>query len=112
MGPELLMTMITGRTIKQGVGLVLGKNSNEYMAEVSVVEMCREDLVQLGVKEGSKLQLTTDQGSNQFICREADLPQGLLFIPFGPPANSLIGGDTGSTGMPDSKGILVRVKQL
>lgn len=112
MSKELEMTLVTGRTMKQGVGLVLGKESEEYKKEVSMVELCTEDLEALQVNPGDKVYLFTEHGSATFVARAVDMPRGLAFIPFGPPANILIGCQTGASGMPDSKGASIKVRRL
>lgn len=112
MSKELEMTFITGRTMKQGVGLVLGKESDEYKKEVSMVELCPEDLAALQVNPGDQVYLYTEYGSATFVARAVDMPRGLVFIPFGPPANTLIGCQTGASGMPDSKGASIKVRRL
>ena len=42
----------------------------------------------------------------------ADLPTGMIFIPYGPPSSQLMGGDTALTGMPLSKNLEVEVEPL
>lgn len=112
MSIELEMTLVTGRTMKQGVGLVLGKESEEYKKEVSMVELCPEDMEELQLETGDSVCLLTEHGSATFVARAVDMPRGLVFIPFGPPANTLIGCQTGASGMPDSKGASIKVKRL
>lgn len=102
--------LITGRSLKQGLALQLGKDSPEYTDEVSMVEMNKENMEQMGLQDGGQVQLRTEHGEVTVRCRSSTaLPQGVLFMPYGPPANTLIGPDTGSTGMPDSKGIEVEL---
>ena len=43
-------------------------------------------------------------------CKEANVPRGLLFVPYGPPTCQLMGGETDGTGMPTSKGWEVEVE--
>ncbi len=103
--------LITGRTLKQGLALILGKESPEYIDEVSMVEMNKENMEQMGLQDGRQVRLGTEYGKITVRCRSSTaLPQGVLFMPYGPPANILIGPDTGSTGMPDSKGIEVEIE--
>jgi len=102
--------LITGRSLKQGLALQLGKDSPEYTSEVSRVEMNKENMEQMGLQDGGQVHLRTEYGEVTVRCRSSTgLPQGMLFMPYGPPANTLIGPSTGSTGMPDSKGIEVEM---
>jgi formylmethanofuran dehydrogenase subunit D len=104
---------ITGRTLKQGVALQLGKDSPEYADEVSTVEMNKADMEQIGLQNGGQVQLRTGYGKITVRCRNsAALPQGILFMPYGSPANTLIGPDTGGMGTPDSKGIEVELETM
>lgn len=108
---ELEMLLITGRTLKQGLGLVRGKNSSDYRDEVVKVDVSRPDLEALGASEGNKIYLESDFGSMTGIARVNEgLPKGMVFVPQGPFANRLIGGGTQGTGMPDYKGIKVRAR--
>ena len=105
--------LITGRNLKQGLALVLGKHSPEYIDEVSMVEMNKENMEQMGLEDGRQVRLGTEYGKITVRCRNsAALPQGVIFMPYGPPANTLIGPDTGSTGTPDSKGIKVEMETV
>jgi formylmethanofuran dehydrogenase subunit D len=103
--------LITGRSFKQGVALQLGKDSPEYIDEVSTVEMNKDDMEQMGLQDGEPINLRTEHGEVIVRCRNsAALPQRILFMSYGPPANILIGPDTGSTGMPDFKGIKAEIE--
>ena len=104
---EAEFILITGRTARQGIGLVLGKDSPEYIREAGTVEISGSDLQKLGLKSGDKAVIRSASGFASVICREADLPGGILFMPYGPPCNSLVDTDTHGTGMPDSKGFRV-----
>jgi len=99
--------LITGRTARQGIGLVLGKNSPEYIREVSTVEISRSDLQKLGLKAGDRAIIRSGFDSVSVMCREADLPGGIVFMPYGFLCNFLVDTETHGTGMPDSKGFLV-----
>ena len=111
MAAELQVTLITGRTMKQGIGLVLGKESDEYKKEVSVVEISKEDMEKLNIQEGNQVILSTDTANGEFTSRVSELPEGLVFVPFGPPVNALIGWSTNGTGMPDSKGMTIKIRK-
>ena len=53
-----------------------------------------------------------DVGEAEFICVEAKVPRGMMFVPYGPPTCQLMGGDTDGTGMPTSKGWDVEVEPV
>lgn len=104
------LILITGRTRRQGLNLVRGKSGDEYWDEIKKVGISSEDLEALGIKEGSRLVLETGYGKMTGIARvDEGLPRGMIFVPQGPLANRLIGGDTQGTGMPDYKGLYVKV---
>lgn len=109
---SLQVTVLSGRTLRQGVGKEAGKTSDRYRAAVSVCEMHPEDIAALLIKPGDYVRLTTAYGtvvlksasSNQFPRR------GVAYIPYGPYANQLFGPDTGSSGMPTFKGTIATVE--
>lgn len=104
------MILITGRTRRQGIGLVKGKLGEDYRREVKQVELAPGDMDLLKLNEGDGVLVKSDFGSMSGVARSnAGLRQGMVFIPLGPPANKLIGYDTGGTGMPDYKGVPVEV---
>jgi len=106
----LELTLITGRTRQQGLGLEEGRFEQAYREEVCRVELSPQDLARLGVDEGDAVLLQTEHGSMSGTAWKNDgLPEGLVFVPFGPPVNSLVGGDTHGVGMPEFKGITVKV---
>jgi formylmethanofuran dehydrogenase subunit D len=109
------MTLIAGRSSKQGTSLNAGKDSPEYREVTSTVEMNAADMARLGLREGAAVRLRTGAGEAvvKVKARKADdLPEGLLFLAYGPPSSQLMGGDTQGTGMPLSKGFEVEVEAL
>ena len=66
----------------------------------------------LGVADGDSVRLRTEFGEVIVQCTTANVPEGLLFIPYGPPTCRLMGGDTDGTGMPTSKGWEVEVEPI
>lgn len=108
---KLPVTLLTGRTIEQGVGKEHGKNSNEYLDSVSVCYVDPEDLKRLGMKEGSNVLVSTDHGSVVVrAARSLRAPhQGVVFIPYGPYANAVVDAETDSIGMPSLKGIRAEI---
>jgi len=105
--PKLRVTLLTGRTIEQGVGKEQGKSSKEYLESVSVCYIDPEDLKKLGIKEKTNVQVSTKFGS--VIIRAVKSVrgphEGMVFIPYGPWANVVVDPDTDSIGMPSLKGI-------
>jgi formylmethanofuran dehydrogenase subunit D len=102
--------LITGRSTNQGKSLHLGKESKEFLDEVLGVQMSADDMQQRGLAEGADVRVRSEFGEMHGRAKKADLPQGLVFIAYSIHCNRLVGGDTGGTGMPDSKGIRVDVE--
>jgi formylmethanofuran dehydrogenase subunit D len=101
-----------GRTTKQGQQINVGKDHAEYQAIVSTLLMHPEDMKIVGVRAGGTVRLRSDYGEAVFQCREGKVPQGMLFVPYGPPTCRLMGGATDGTGMPTSKGWEVEVEPV
>jgi len=110
--PKLHATLLTGRTIEQGVGKERGKASKEYVESVSVCYMDPEDLKKLGIKEKTNIQVSTNYGSvvlKAMKSLRAPHP-GVIFIPYGPWANAVVDPETHSIGMPSLKGIPAEIQ--
>ncbi len=109
---KLHATLITGRTIEQGVAKELGKGSIEYYDSCAVCFFDKSDMVKLGIKKGSTIRVTSKFGS--VIVKAQRYPwgtmQGMVFIPCGSWANAITGDDTYSMGMPLFKGFPVEVE--
>ncbi len=109
---KLRATLITGRTIDQGVGKELGKGSKEYYDSAAVCFLNKADIIKLGLKGGAKVRVTSKYGS--VVLKAAKFPRGnmpgIVFIPCGIWANALCGDDTYSMGMPLFKGFPVEVE--
>jgi formylmethanofuran dehydrogenase subunit D len=110
--PKLKVTLITGRTIEQGVGKEHGKSSKEYVESVSVCYMDPEDLKRLGVKEGANVFVSTKFGSVVVKALKSirNPHSGIVFIPYGPWANAVVDPETNGIGMPSLKGIPAEVE--
>jgi formylmethanofuran dehydrogenase subunit D len=93
---KLRATLITGRTIDQGVGKEMGKGSVEYFESASICFMDKADMIKLGIKSGIKVP-------------RGAMP-GLVFIPVGLWANAVCGDETYGMGMPLFKGFQVEVE--
>jgi len=110
--PKLQVTLVTGRTIEQGVGKERGKASKEYVESVSVCHIDAEDLKKLGIKEKTNVSISTDYGS--IVVKALKSPRsphpGIIFIPYGPWANAVVNPETHSIGMPSLKGIPAQIE--
>jgi formylmethanofuran dehydrogenase subunit D len=104
--PSLEVVLLTGRTRRQGVGLEAGKLSEIYHEATTQIRLDPKDLEKLKIEPGDIVEVSTDHGS--VVLRAETAPrasEGIGFIPYGPWANLVIGGDTDSTGMPTMKGL-------
>lgn len=99
----------SSRSAKQGSLINVGKESEEYIALTTSMIMRAEDMASIGLVEGQSAIVRTEFGEAQFKCQAGKEPEGMIFIPYGPPTCKLMGGDTGGTGMPMSKGWEVEV---
>ncbi|MCA9128261.1 MAG: hypothetical protein KDB22_14310 [Planctomycetales bacterium] len=100
------------RTAKQGVQINVGKDNDEYRSIVNTLSIHEKDMKALGVEAGGRLRVTSEHGYADFVCEQGKVPEGMLFVPYGPPTCQLMGGDTGGTGMPTSKGWDVEVEAI
>ena len=104
--------MNAGRTTKQGQQINVGKDSPEYQAIVSTLTMHAEDMKDVGVASGSNVRVRSEYGEVTFTCVAGKVPQGMIFVPYGPPTCHLMGRNTDGTGMPTSKGWEVEVEPV
>jgi formylmethanofuran dehydrogenase subunit D len=105
--------MNAGRTSKQGQQINVGKDSDEYNALVNTLTLNPEDLKALGVVAGGWLRVRSEYGGEAtFRCQEGKVPQGMIFVPYGPPTCRLMGSETDGTGMPTSKNWEVDVEPV
>lgn len=110
--PKLRVTLLTGRTIEQGVGKERGKTSKDYVESVSVCYIDPEDMKRLGIKEKTNVLVSTDYGSvvvKALKSLRAPHPS-VIFIPYGPWANVVVDPETHGVGMPSLKGIPAEVE--
>lgn len=103
------LTMITGRTRKQAIGMHKGKDSPEYREATALVEMNPEDMARLDIEDGGRAVIRTAEGEIELTAHAGSLPPGLVFVPMGTLVNKLIGTETLGTGMPSFKGQKVEV---
>jgi len=109
------MTLIGGRSSKQGTSLCAGKLGAEYLQVTSTVEMNVEDMARLGLSNDSMVRLRTPIGESVVRCKgreTKDLPPGILFLAYGPLSSELMAGDTAASGMPISKNLDVEVEPV
>jgi formylmethanofuran dehydrogenase subunit D len=109
---RLSVTLLTGRTIEQGVGKERGKASKEYAESVAVCFIDPQDMKRLKVKEGANVEVSTSQGSvvlKSVKSRRGPHP-GIVFVPYGPWANVIVDSETDSIGMPSLKGIPAEIE--
>lgn len=107
------MTLIGGRSSRQGTSLCAGKLGAEYIEVSSTLEMNAEDMARLGLKDNDNVRLRSADGEIVVRCKgkpAKDLPAGLLFIAYGPLSSALMGSETAGSGMPMSKNIEVEVE--
>ena len=109
---KLTMTLITGRSTKQGAGLSRGKEGPEYKDATSMIELNHEDMARSGLSDGDWVRMETEFGTAELRCRKADIPEGLAFIAFGSVCNRLVGEETYASGMPDSKHFRVNIAKI
>jgi formylmethanofuran dehydrogenase subunit D len=109
---KLRATIITGRTIDQGVGKEMGKGSKEYFDSAAICFLDKVDMIKLGIRNGANVQVTSKFGS--VIVKARKFPRGsmpgMVFIPCGLWANAVCGDETFSMGMPMFKGFPVDVE--
>ena len=92
------------RSSKQGTLINVGKDSEEYIALTTTMTMAAEDMAAIGLTEGQTAIVRTEFGEASFRCEAGKVPEGMIFVPYGPPTCLLMGGNTDGTGMPTSKG--------
>jgi formylmethanofuran dehydrogenase subunit D len=109
---KLNVTLLTGRTIEQGVGKEYGKSSPEYFEACSMVYMDGDDMKKLGVKNRSNVLVTTTDGSVvlKAVKYSRSASPSLIYIPYGPWANAIVSAETTGVGMPSFKGTPAEVE--
>ncbi|HWW86449.1 MAG TPA: molybdopterin dinucleotide binding domain-containing protein [Vicinamibacterales bacterium] len=104
--------MNAGRTTKQGQQINAGKDDPEYRAIVETLNMHPDDMKVAGILPGGRVRVRSDYGEATFSCVPGKVPQGMIFVPYGPPTCRLMGRDTEGTGMPTSKGWEVELEPI
>jgi formylmethanofuran dehydrogenase subunit D len=101
-----------GRTSRQGQLINEGKESEEYIEMVNTLTIHPSDMQRLGVAKGDRVRVRTEHGEAIFKCESGKVPEGMIFVPYGPPTCRLMPGGTDGTGMPISKGWDVEVEPV
>jgi len=113
--PPEVFILIPGRTSRQGTTLNEGKLSPGYVEETSTLLVSPADMARLGLANGDRVRLRSEQGQVELPCQAAranELPPGILFLPYGDASSRLMGGDTHGTGMPNSKSFDVELERV
>lgn len=110
--PSRTFLLNASRTSQQGVQINVGKYGDEYKAIVNTLTIHPDDMADLGLSDGDAVKVSTEFGSAEFVCEGGKVPEGMIFVPYGPPTCKLMGGDTDGTGMPTSKGWEVTVEKI
>jgi len=109
---KLKVTLLTGRTLRQGQGKEYGKLSERYWKSVAVCEMDPDDMKRLGIRENENVRIATDSGSVVVrAVKSLRAPHlGAVFVPYGPWVSLIMNSKTHGTGMPSFKGIKAEVE--
>ena len=73
-------TLLTGRSLKQGMGKELSKTSDKYKESVSICEIHPKDMEDMGLKDGDAMRVTTDFGSVIVTCVSSDQKTNHLIL--------------------------------
>lgn len=110
-----IMLLIPGRSSKQGTALNKGKLKEEYLEVTSTVEIKEDDMTRLGLSQGDRVRLSNSVGEAVVTCvqkKNIDLPDGVIFMAYGPASSQLMEWDTAASGMPLSKNIEVNIEKV
>lgn len=69
----------------------------------------------MGLTDGDQVRLSNDIGESIVTCKgrkPVDLPNGMLFMAYGPSSSRLMESDTAGSGMPLSKHLEVEVEKI
>jgi formylmethanofuran dehydrogenase subunit D len=109
---KLKLILIAGRSLKQGTGLNIGKESTDYQEAVTAIELNGAEMARLGLQDGDLVKVKAVGGEVSMHCRGTDVPEGLAFMAYGPWSSELMDEETHGSGMPDSKGFEVEVERV
>jgi len=102
--------MNVGRTTKQGQQISAGKDHADYQATVGTMNMHPQDMKASGIVSGSNVRVRSEWGEATFKCVEGKIPEGMIFVPYGPPTCHIMGQMSDGTGRPTAKGWEVEVE--
>lgn len=108
------LTLLTGRTINQGIALEGGKTTKENVRAAGICTFDKEDFKKLDCMVGTPVKVSTDHGEvvvHSTITEEGPHP-GIIFIPMGPWANQVVNPDTQATGTPTFRGMKAKVEVM
>src|ERR1035437_7666450 len=77
------LTIVTGRTRKQAIGMHKGKYSPEHREATGLVEMNPEDMARLNIEDGGQVLIRTAEGEVELTAHAGSLPAGLVVVPLG-----------------------------
>ncbi len=106
------LTLLTGRTINQGIALEGGKTTKENVRAAALCMFDKSDFKKLDCMVGTPVKVITDYGEVVVYSTisEEGPHEGIIFIPMGPWANQVVNPDTQSTGTPTYKGMKAKVE--
>ena len=107
-------TLLTGRTINQGIALEGGKTTKENVRAAGICIFDKEDFKKLDCLPGTPVKVTTDFGEvivYSALTDEGPHP-GIIFIPMGPWANQVVNPDDQACGTPTFKGMKAKVEAV
>ncbi|MGV9173901.1 MAG: molybdopterin dinucleotide binding domain-containing protein [Promethearchaeia archaeon] len=108
------LTLLTGRTIDQGVALEGSKTTRENVRAAALCMFDKQDFKKLDCLVGTPVKVTTDFGEvvvYSTISEEGPHP-GTIFMPMGPWANQVVNPDSQSCGTPTFKGMKAKVEPI
>jgi formylmethanofuran dehydrogenase subunit D len=105
------VSLLTGRSLDQAVGLEIGKMSKEYFNSVSCIELNKTDVEAIRLEKDVPVEVSTNHGRVVLSWRISEgLSPGSAFVAYGPWANQILGSETNCTGTPQYKGVKAIVK--
>ena len=110
--PAIRLLLNPMRTAQQGVNVNVGKDGDAYKEITTTLSIHPQDMAAMGVADGDAVLVRTEFGEAEFKCETGKVPEGMAFVPYGPPTCRLMGGSTDGTGMPTSKGWDVEIVPL
>ncbi|MCK9442014.1 MAG: hypothetical protein M0Q13_11415 [Methanothrix sp.] len=107
MASEVAVTIVTVRDIFQDEAGRKSRFSDEYKNLSALIILDKQDLAQLGAKDGQKLLVKNDVGSVIVAARtsEDDAHPGLAFMYNSPWSNQLVSDDVCDGSIPGNKRI-------